>query len=292
MATLNTTVTALARELGISRATLYYHPKKPADDAAVKTKIIAIMADHRAYGSRRVALALGVNRKKTKRLMRQHGLRPHLRRGFQLVKPEDQNRAETLVTNILKQLCPIAPTIVWAGDFTYLWFQGRFWYVATVIDVRTREIVGWHIANHHTTNLIIRAFQDARRRTGTAPRYFHSDQGSEYVSGAYAVLLMAHTVIASHSRKSSPWQNGFQESFYNNFKLELGDPNRFAEVGELIEAIHQQINYYNTRRIHTALKMPPVTFREKQQQKKTALAVVAAPVFIQPLLLGETRMGV
>ena len=156
---------------------------------------------------------------------------------------------------------------MWAGDFTYLWFKDRFWYIATVIDIHTREIVGWHIANHHTTSLIIDAFGDAVRRTKTASKYFHSDQGSEYVAGAYESLLAEHQTASSHSHKSSPWQNGFQESFYSQFKLELGNPNRFDHIGELIEAIHQQVAYYNTRRIHSALKMPPLIFKNIQLQK-------------------------
>lgn len=155
------------------------------------------------------------------------------------------------------------------------WFQERFWYVATVIDVFSREIVGWHIANHHTTSLILDAFCDAMRRTGRAPMYFHSDQGSEHVSGAYTSLLQHYGTTPSQSRKSSPWQNGFQESFYNNFKLELGDIRRFAHVGELVEAVHRQIHYYNTKRIHSALKMPPVTYRESHERRRVAVIVQA-----------------
>jgi len=258
---------ALAQKLGISRASLYYKPKKPPSDELDKHKILAIMEVHPAYGHRRVAMALGVNHKKTQRLMNKYHLKPRLRRGFRLVKLDDLGRAETRIENVLKALCPIQPNVVWAGDFTYLWFIDRFWYVATVIDVYSREIVGWHIANHHTTALIIDAFQDAVRRTGAAPSYFHSDQGSEYVSGAYESLLEHHGTILSHSRKSSPWQNGFQESFYSNFKLELGDPKRFQYVGQLIEAVHRQIRYYNNERIHSALKMPPVMFRKRNEPK-------------------------
>lgn len=273
MASLKTTKTALAKKLGISRSSLYYKPKKPPLDEEDKNKIISVMAEHPAYGARRVAWALGMNRKKTKRLMRKHALKPRIRRGFRLVKPDDLGKAETRVENILKAICPIQANVVWAGDFTYLWFQDRFWYVATVIDVHTREIVGWHIANHHTTALIMEAFKDATRRTGEAPKWFHSDQGSEYVAGAYESLLASHGTTPSHSRKSSPWQSGFQESFYSNFKLELGDPKRFDHIGQLIEAVHQQIRqqirYYNNERIHSALKMPPATFRKQFLQKKT-----------------------
>lgn len=271
-----TTKTALAKELGISRSALYYRPKKPASDEELKKKIIAVMAEHPAYGHRRIALALGMNRKPIKRVMAASGLKPKVRRGWRPAKPEDNNRPETRVENVLSVLCPIRPNVVWAGDFTYLWFVDRFWYVATVIDIYTREIVGWHIANHHTTALIMEAFNDATRRTKTAPQYFHSDQGSEYVSGAYESLLAEHGTVASHSRKSSPWQNGHQESFYSQFKLELGSPNRFNHVGELVEAIHQQIAYYNIRRIHSALKMPPIIFKQKQLQKNAAYAAPIA----------------
>lgn len=275
----NLTKTALANKLNISRSTLYYQPKKPPGDEEDKQKIIAVMKDNPAYGHRRIATALQVNHKKTNRLMKKFGLKPRIRRGCRLTKPDDMNRPETRVENVLKILCPLRPNIVWAGDFTYLWFQDRFWYVATVIDVYTREIVGWHIANHHTTALIMEAYQDAVRRTGTSARYFHSDQGSEYVSGAYESLLAHHGTVPSHSRKSSPWQNGVQESFYNNFKLELGDVKRFDQVGQLIEAIHCQIRYYNTSRIHSALNMPPIIYRQSQQQKWTALAVAFQPVY-------------
>ncbi len=266
------TKAALAKELGISRSSLYYKPKKPVSDEELKQKITAVMNEHPAYGHRRVAWALNINKKAVIRVMRDNGLKPKVRRGWRPSKPEDLNKPETRVENVLKVLCPILPNVVWAGDFTYIWFVDRFWYVATVIDIYTREIAGWHIANHHTTSLIMDALNDAVRRTKTSPRYFHSDQGSEYVSGAYESLLAEHSTVPSHSRKSSPWQNGFQESFYSQFKLELGNPNRFNHVGELIEAIHQQIYYYNNRRIHSAFKMPPIMFKQKHILKYAAYA--------------------
>lgn len=213
MASLKTTKTALAKKLGVARSSLYYAPKKPPRDKEDKEKILAVMTEHPAYGARRIAWKLGMNRKKTKRLMRLHGLKPKLRRGFRHVKLDDLGGPETRVENILKVICPIRPNVVRAGDFAYFWFVDRFWYVATVIDAYTREIVGRHIANHHTTALIVDAFRDAARRTGAAPKYFHSDQGSEYVSGAYESLLASYGTEPSHGRKGGPWQNGCQESF-------------------------------------------------------------------------------
>ncbi len=274
MATLKTTKTELAKKLSISRQSLYYKPKKPPLDEEDKNKIVVVMAEHPAYGARRVAWALGMNRKKMQRIMRANNLKPRIRRGFRLIKLDDLGRPETRAENILKMICPIQPNVVWAGDFTYFWFTDRFWFLATVIDVFTREIVGWHVASHHTTALIMEAFQDATRRTGTVPKYFHSDQGSEYVSGGYESLLASYGTTPSHSSKGKPWQNGFQESFYSNFKLELGDIKWFASVGELIEAIHQQIAYYNNDRIHSAHRMPPVVFRNQHNNKTTALLAV------------------
>jgi putative transposase len=266
------TKTALAKELNISRASLYYKPKKPTTDEELKQKIITVMNEHQAYGHRRVAWALEINKKAIIRVMNIFGLKPKIRRRWHPSKPEDLNKPETRVANVLKVMCPFRINIIWAGDFTYIWFGDRFWYVATVIDIYTREIVGWHIANHHTTALIMEAFNDATRRTKMSPKYFHSDQGSEYVSGAYESLLAEYGTIPSHSCKSSPWQNGYQESFYSQFKLELGNPNRFNHIGELIEAIHQQIAYYNNRRIHSAHKMPPIVFKQKQVLKYAAYA--------------------
>jgi putative transposase len=269
------TATALAREIGVSRAALYYRPRKPPSDEQLRQKIIAVMNEHPAYGSRRVAVHLGINRKAACRIMKIHGLKPKIRRGWRLTKPDDQNRPETRIPNILKCICPLFPNVIWAGDFTYFWFNGRFWYLATVIDIRSREILGWHLANHHTTALVIEAFKDAVRRTGKTPKWFHSDQGSEYVAGAYESLLAESGTKTSQSRKSSPWENGFQESFYSQFKLELGDTGRYEHVGELIEAIHLQINYYSRSRIHSALRMPPAVWRERQKQQKIALAWAA-----------------
>jgi len=272
MSSAKATKTALAKKLGISRSTLYYKPKKPPSDEMLRAKIAAVMEEHAAYGSRRVAIHLGMNRKPIARVMHIFGLLPRIRRGVRFTKPDDLGRPETFIPNVLKSLCPLRANVVWAGDFTYLWHVDRFWYVATVIDVHTREILGWHVANHHTTALIMEAFKDAVRRTAAAPTWFHSDQGSEYVSGAYESLLDLYGTSASQSRKGSPWQNGFQESFYSGFKLELGDIRRFAHVGQLIEAVHGQIAYYNTRRIHSAIRMPPTAFREMRKQKMTALA--------------------
>lgn len=253
-----TTKTQLAKELGIARQTLYYQPKQPDQDEQLKQQVLAVMVKHPAYGQRRVALALGMNKKPVRRVMNLFGLRPRIRRKYPH-KPLDHGQPMTSIPNLGYRICPLQPHVLWAGDFTYFWLDDRFMYLATVIDVYTREIVGWHIADHHTTDLIQRAFSDAVVRRGTTPKIFHSDQGSEYTSQLFMAMLAYYDVQPSHSKKSSPWQNGYQESLYSNFKLEV-EAHHHAGRGQLIAAIHHQVHYYNTERIHTALKMAPRQF--------------------------------
>lgn len=274
MCAMRTSKTVLAAQLGVSRSSLYYRPKKPISDENLRAKIALVMAANRAYGHKRIATALRMNRKPVIRVMNRFGMRPVVRRGKRFTKPGDLGNEEIPMPNVLRALCPLFPGIVWAGDFTYFFLGGRFWYVATVIDIRTREIVGWQVGNHHTAGLVIEAFRDAVERTGRAPRWFHSDQGSEYAAEAFARTLEDHGTRQSMSRKSSPWQNGFQESFYAMFKLEIGDIGRFSHVGELIEAAAGQIAYYNDRRIHSALGMPPAQYRMREEQKTAALAAL------------------
>ena len=259
----------------ISRSTLYYKPKKPPQNEELKQKILHVLDNHPAYGHKRIAMELGVNKKRILRVMNLYGIRPRLLRG-KPTKQADLGNLPTKVPNVAKTICPIQANVLWAGDFTYLPWDGGFVYAATVLDVHTREIVGYHIGLRHTTDLVMEAFQDAMRRTQTRPQIFHSDQGSEYVSGSYEKMLEQLNVMPSHAKKSSPWENGYQESYYNQFKLELGNPKRYHALGELAEAIHRQIYYYNTARIHTALKMPPQRFRLKQAAKqKTAILAIS-----------------
>lgn len=104
---------------------------------------------------------------------------------------------------------------------------------------------------------------DAVINTGK-PLIVHTDQGSEYSSQEYTSLMSKLGVRIGMSTKTSLWENAYQESFYNNFKTDLGlEFERFGTIGELVEAVHQQIKYYNQHRIHTKLKMSPTKFKQK-----------------------------
>ncbi len=177
--------------------------------------------------------------------------------------------------NILKEDGIIAkhPNHVWACDFTYLWCLGGWYYLATIIDVYTREIVGWSISIHHDTKLILEALYDVLSKQQT-PSYLHFDRGSEYLSGQHLDLLDSLEITPSASAKGSPWQNGFQERFYGSFKTELGSLKNITSEGELFELVALTLNYYNTKRIHTKLKTNPRQFRQNYELNNSVLTVV------------------
>jgi transposase InsO family protein len=256
----------LAKELGVSRASLYYKPKMIEKDLKFKVEIEKVMQGNKAYGHKRIAWNLEKNKKKVLRVMKKFNLMPQRRRKAPK-KTQDQNQAPMAVPNLIQGIITEAPNQVWACDFTYLPYFGKFAYLATVEDLFTREIIGWEISFRHNADLVAGALLNALSRhlfTGI----IHSDQGSEYRSKKYQTLLQNSGIKQSMSKKSSPWQNGHQESFYSEFKLELGHPECYSTFGELIEAIALQIHYYNKERIHTALKCSPRVFAEKYKTQK------------------------
>lgn len=253
---------ALAKKLGISRSSLYYHSKLKERDLAIKDQILAVLSEHPAYGHRRIALHLERNKKCILRVMKKFGIKPYRRRTRKHVKPSDIRKEPLAIANFAKTMCPLHRSVLWASDFTYFWFRGKFWYLCTILDLFSREIVGFSFSGTHDKHLVLDALNNALRQR-PAPLYLHSDQGSEYQSYAYFDLLTLHDIQASFSAKASPWQNGYQESFYSEFKNDLGHTDRFETLGEFIEAIHLQIHYYNHRRIHTVLKTAPVLYKQQ-----------------------------
>lgn len=220
-----------------------------------------------SYGHRRIALELHIGKKRVRRVMKTYGIKPYKRKG-RWKKRRDERREPQPYPNLIKGTCPIVSRTVLVGDFTHIIHQRKILYVATYMDLFTREIVGWHVSSRHTKELVLEALLDAIKTLGKIPRIVHTDQGSEYCSKENISFLESMGIQISMSKKASPWENGYQESFYDNFKTDLGlEFERFETMGELIEAIAQTLHYYNTQRIHTVLKMSPVQFREKSQKK-------------------------
>jgi putative transposase len=253
------TKAALAAQLHVSRSSLYYVSKKLPKDWALKNRIEAVMTKHPGYGSPRIALSLQRNRKAVSRVMKLFGLKAYRRRGK---RPRKKGYARGDYPNLLKTITPSYPHHVWVADFTYIPYRGKFLYLATVMDIVTREIVGMGVQARHGAMLVCQALFSAMAHH-PRPVIFHSDNGKEYGSRIFVRALRELGIQISRSAKSSPWENGYQESFYSQFKVDLGDPERFSSVGELVYEIYRLIWEYNHVRIHSALKMPPLRFAEQ-----------------------------
>jgi len=254
---------ALAKRLDIPRTSLYYEPTLPEKDWKLKQRIEEVWRKHPAYGHRRLSLLLQENKKKILRVMRVFGMKPYRRRGRKYRQTKDFS---TLYPNLIFSNIPIEENQIWASDFTYLPFKGGFVYLATVMDLWNRKVVGFSVLTTHSAQLTIQALLSVVSKY-PPPQVIHSDQGREYISKDYRILCQNLGIQISLSHKGSPWENGYQESFYDKFKVELGDPNRFESLGELVYAIYRQIHYYNTERIHTILKMPPEVFSRRHSEK-------------------------
>jgi putative transposase len=127
------------------------------------------------------------------------------------------------------------------------------------MSLKTREVVGWRVGTTHSSELTYSALLDALSKH-SAPAILHSEQGSEYLSHRHQLLCERMEIRLSVSAKGSPWQNGFMERWFGNFKQELPSLKNLQDLAQLHEAIAMQIHYYNTKRIHTALKMSPAAY--------------------------------
>lgn len=264
----------LAKILGVSRASLYYQPRQPEKDWHTKISIEETLHQHPSYGHKRIALALKLNKKRILRVMKIFGLKPYRRRVKKPRKKQDEGNLPAPYQNLLlrQENLPTIPNNIWVSDFTYLAFKGRFLYLATVMDLFSRSIVGFNILTSHNAALTKGALISSL--LGNArPEILHSDQGREYVAKDYLALAEYFDMQISMSRKASPWENGYQESFYSQFKLELGDPNRFETLGELVFNICRNIHYYNNFRIHGELKMPPQEYLKRHLKVENNLSL-------------------
>lgn len=170
-------------------------------------------------------------------------------------------------TNLIENTKPKRPGEIVVSDLTYIKYKGSFIYLATVEDIFTREILSADISVHHDSELALSVVKEALKKLPHSPQLFHSDQGSEFMAQMVTDYIEKQGVKISVSDKASPWQNGYKESFFSRLKVEMGDMNRFETLGELIEEIYSYINYHNTKRIHTALKMTPLQFKNQFQDR-------------------------
>lgn len=257
----------LARQLGVSRQSLYYVSRKEAQDWSLKARIEETLREHPSYGSRRLALHLKLNRKRLQRIMRRFGIKPYRRHGRKWLAKKP---TQVIYANLLMATQPCYPNHIWAADFTEMKYRGKKVYVATVEDLYTRKIVGVAVALRKGVPLTLQALQGALLHE-PHPTIFHSDNGKEYMAKIFVAILERVGTLISRSHPGCPWENGYQESFYGKFKIDLGDPSRFKSLGELVAEVYRIIWVYNNTRIHSALKMPPAEFEKTHKSQLSTL---------------------
>lgn len=251
--------------MSINHKNMYFKSQKETKDLKVKEDIEKTFVKHPAYGHRRLAMELKMNKKKILRIMHKFKLKPpRLWYRKKFLTKADLNMKNQF-TNLLKDLDlrKYNPGQIWSSDLTYIKFAGRFMYLVVIKDVVGKEIVAFNFSDKHDSDLILKTLKEALLKTNVPPLIFHSDRGKEYLSQACISLLEKMGIKISVSDPGSPWQNGWSESFFSIFKTESGDLNRFENLGELVEYIYGYLNYYNNDRIQLELKMSPVQFKQK-----------------------------
>lgn len=255
----------IAEAMNINRKNIYNQSKKDIKDITVKADIEKTFESHPSYGHRRLALELKMNKKKILRVMHKYGLKPprlwYQKKFTTQSDPDYQDQFR----NLLKDPELIINDIgdVWSSDLTYIKYQDKFFYLAIIQDIISKEVVGFNLSDKHDSNLVLNTMKEALLNAKIPPKIFHSDRGREFLSQNCIEFLEGLKVKISVSDPGSPWQNGWSESFFSRFKNEFGPFSRFENLGELIENIYQYLNYYNTKRIQLKLKMSPYQFKQK-----------------------------
>jgi transposase InsO family protein len=260
--------------LEVSRSGYYAWRDRPASDQRLRrtslaVKIRAVHADNRGvYGSPRVwkvlkAAGEAVSRNTVAKVMRVQGLRGKAKRKF-VPRTTDSAHGQPIAPNVLaRQFTAEAPNRKWAGDITYIPTDEGWLYLAGVIDLHSRRIVGWSMADHMETDLTADALRMAlTRRQPSTGLLHHSDRGVQYASDAYQLLLEANGIEVSMSGKGDCWDNAVMESFWATLKTELVHQEHYATREQARRSIFEYIEvFYNRKRLHSSLGyVSPETF--------------------------------
>lgn len=276
-------VLVLCAVLGVSRAGFYaWKGRGPSARAKADAELGAeVVAAHersrRTYGSPRVHLALRargvrVGKKRIERLMRERGIVARRKRRFR--KTTDSNHSHPIAPNTLnREFRAEVPNTAWVTDVTYVWTLEGWLYLAAILDLCSRRVVGWAASPSNDRELALEALSRAccSRRPGRGLLH-HSDRGSPYASKDYRNALDRHGAEASMSRRGDCWDNAVAESFFATIKGELIDYECYETRAEAIASIGDYIdNFYNVHRIHSTIgNMSPIEFELRLQSVKKA----------------------
>lgn len=267
-------VSHACRVLDVSRSGYYASLERkaaaPAVCAASVQIVEAFAQSGHTYGSRRLrtcldsrGIQIGLHR--VRRLMRIHHLRPVWKRKF--VHTTDSKHSLPVSPNVLaRQFNPACANQAWVADITYIRTRSGWLYLAVVLDLFARKVVGWAMAPNMHASLVCQALQLAIAQRRPAPGLVvHTDRGSQYASEAHQALLSKHGYVGSMSRKGNCWDNAVMERFFLNLKMERVWQRDYANHAEAtIDIADYIVSFYNSVRLHSTLgNLPPNAFEHQ-----------------------------
>ena len=273
-------VALMCRQLDVSKSGFYAWRSRPESARSKENKVLVTEierlheASRRTYGSPRIHADLEeegfeVSRNRVARLMRENGIRAKGKRRFR--KTTDSDHDHRVAPNHLARDFEVeAPNNVWAGDITYLWTSEGWMYLAVILDLFSRKVVGWAMADHMRTDLVLEALLKALRdRLPGDDLMHHSDQGSQYASDDYQDALDVHGIECSMSRKGDCWDNAVVESFFGSLKTELDAEDHWRTRAEARYDVFEYIEvFYNRQRRHSYLGyVSPVRYESEAAEK-------------------------
>jgi len=238
-------------------------------------------ASRGAYGWPRIwrelhAQGIRVGKQRVQRLMQQHGIRARGKRRFR-VTTTDSYHSLPIAPNLLNRNFTVAaPNQAWTGDITYIPTGEGWLFLAVVIDLFSRRVVGWSMQPEMRSSLVIDALEMAwlqRRPHKSTGRIFHSDRGSQYASLEFSQVLQTCGIAASMSRKGNCWDNAPSEALFASLKVERLHGQRFETIRQAKDETLAWLLWYNQSRMHSTLNyVSPDQFEQQWQQRQTALA--------------------
>ena len=254
-------VRILCRCLRVSRSGFYaWRRRRPslrsAQDVRLLHRLRLVHAIHRrVYGRPRLHRArdegIRISEKRVRRLMRDAGITAKGRRVFR-VTTDSAHAWPVAANHLARQFAVTAPHRQWAADITALPTRAGWCYLAIVLDLGSRRVIGWAVRSSLETELVLAALH-VSLGSRPAPQVHHSDRGTQYASHAYRTLLDARGITVSMSRVGNCWDNAPVESFFSSLKAELVAGTRWATHDEAEAAVADYLRFYNQHRLHSAL---------------------------------------
>ena len=285
------------RVLGVSVSGYHQHlarrreiaRRRHLSDEALLVHISAAYAENRgAYGWPRIwrqlrAQGVRVGKQRVQRLMQKHGIQARGKRRFRVTTTDSRHNLPIAPNLLNRNFSPAAPNQAWAGDFTYIPTDEGWLFLAVVIDLFSRQVVGWSLREEMTRDIVIDALRMAwfKRHPGKqAGLMFHSDRGSQYASKDFREVLKEYDITSSMSRRGNCWDNACSETLFGSLKVERLYGQKFKTRREAKDETIAWLLWYNRTRLHSTLAyVSPVRLPEVPRTVCTSPDSASVPMW-------------